>query len=130
MRANATAKGTDRLGKYQRTKGHNYERAIANVFRTLYPEDSVSRGHQTHRPDRPDVVIMTGMYGPRLWVECKVGARPNIHAAFAQATRDSARDATRDDWIRLAVTKRDREKDLVTMSLDDFMEILRAVERL
>jgi hypothetical protein len=52
------------MGKYQRTKGHNFERLVAKMFRRWWPE--ARRGYQYRDgAEAPDVV------GTPFWVECK-----------------------------------------------------------
>lgn len=73
------------MGSYQRRKGHNYEREVARKLRELLPDADVRRGRQTRRgDDEADVE------GTPFWIECKVGAAPNVWAALKQA--DAARD--------------------------------------
>ena len=59
---------------------------------------------------------------PKIWVECKVGQRPNIRAALKQAKE--ARDSSESSKLCVAVCKWDREDPIVTMSLTEFIEIL------
>lgn len=116
------------MGRSQRLKGHNYEREVANEFRTVYSHGSVRRGNQTHRADESDVLVNEGKFGPRLWIECKKGKQPNIRSALRQATEDSVKGIDRDDWMLIAVTKKDRDQSLVTLRLSDFLELLAAAE--
>lgn len=100
------------MGKYQRTKGHNFERETAKQFRELFPE--AKRGFQTRGggKEAADVEI------PFFHIECKVGKRPNPLAAYKQASEDAT------NKIPVAIIKRDREKALVVFELDVFIKIL------
>lgn len=104
------------MSKYQRTKGHSFERHVAAALRGVYPDSK--RGYQTRggTTEAPDVD------GTPWFIECKVGARPNIMAAMQQA-----RDAT-DGRPVLAVTKRDREEPLVTMELPTFLGMIECLK--
>jgi len=84
------------------------------MFREIYPE--ARRGLQYRDGSEcPDVIV------PWFWVEAKVGKRPNIPKAMEQA--DKARGSHSDLWV-LAVTKRDRERPIASMYLDEFMDLL------
>lgn len=100
------------MGKSQRTKGHNNEREVAKLFRALYPE--AKRGYQTRggTGEAPDVD------GTPFYIECKVGARPNLRAALLQAHNGT------DGRMPIAVTKFDREPRMVTLWLEDFLKIV------
>jgi hypothetical protein len=104
------------MGKSQRTKGHAWERAVAIHFRELYPEakrgvdQSQAGGHSPDVDETP------------FWIECKVGARPNLMAALRQA---EARKNKSDRRPSLVAAKQDREEPTVTMRLVDFMRLLK-----
>lgn len=104
------------MGKRSRDKGAGFERAVADVLRILWP--NAKRGLQQTRnaKEAPDVTDTPW------WVECKVGAKPNILGAF-----DQAKDAT-DGRPVLVVTKVDRHEPLVTLTLADFVRISEAKE--
>jgi len=103
------------MGKYQRDKGHNFERATAALLRDVWPE--AKRGQQSRfGGDAPDVD------GTPYWIECKVGKRPNIRAAMAQA-----QEAT-DGRTCIVVSHKDRERTMVTMGFETFLELVGASE--
>lgn len=104
------------MGAYQRTKGHNFERWVAKIFRPLFP--ATKRGYQARDGTKaaPDVD------GTPWYIECKVGAHPNIRAAVLQAK------AGTDGRPVLVVTRRDHEEPLSTMILSDFMVLLQRLE--
>ena len=101
-------------GAYNRKKGADFERELVHVFRKIFDADDVKRGLQYRSGQEcPDVEM------PIFWPECKRMKRPNIRAAYQQAT-----DACPEHRVALAITKANREETLVTMSLDDFIEIV------
>lgn len=106
------------MGKSQRTKGHNEERAVARDLREIYPD--AKRGYQTRggTAEAPDV---DGT--PWFW-ECKVGQRPNPRRALLQAT------AATDGRVPVASTKVDRQPRMVSLWYDDWLVICRELERL
>ena len=104
------------MGKAQREKGARFERFVANELKPVFGERTIRSSGQCFSGDtRADVDC------PKLWVECKVGKRPNIKAGLEQA--EEARAASGADKICVAVCKWDREKPTITMRLEDFVEI-------
>ena len=104
------------MGKSQRVMGHQWERDVAILLRPVYP--LASRGLQ-YKMDRPVPDVDNTDY----WVECKVGAAPNIRAAFKQSERD--KEQASDLRPPLVVTKRHYERPVASMYLDDFINLLR-----
>ena len=101
-------------GAYNRKKGANFERELTHVFRKVFPGEDVKRGLQYRSGmECPDVEC------PLLWVEAKRMKRPNIRAAYKQAV-----GACPKGRIAVAITKANREETLVTMSLEDFTEVM------
>lgn len=103
------------MGARSRRKGHDFEREIARRLRVIFPTSR--RGIQSRfgGKEGSDVLV------PFFAIECKVGARPNIAAAMEQAIRDAAPTL----WPTV-ISKRDREEPLVTMRLDDWLELVGA----
>lgn len=99
------------MGKYQRTKGHNFERLIAIILRPLWPEAKRGLQSQSYVGKPPDV-DETPYY-----IECKKGARTNIKAAIRQAQDNT------DGRPVLAITRDDKCEILVTMTMDTFLKI-------
>ncbi len=56
---------------------------------------------------------------PLFHIECKRQKQPNIAAAFAQSNEDCPKGKT-----PIAVTKKDRGPTLVTMTIEDFLQIV------
>lgn len=102
------------MSAMQRRKGHGFEREVAAAFREVFG-DEVRRGLQYRDgADCPDVVV------PCFWVECKRGKRTNLKAALRQAQEVSGKGV----WP-IAVCRDDGEKATVTMSLEDFLDLLK-----
>lgn len=101
------------MGRGQVEKGKRWEREVARRMREVMPDVDVRRGYQRYGADQADVEV------PALWIECKVGAKPNPRAALAQAERD----APYGRWP-VAVIKDDRGRPFVAMGLDCFLELV------
>jgi hypothetical protein len=92
-------------GKTARRKGHNFEREIANLLKTYFPnakrqlEYQEGLGYDIQGTDD-------------LSIQCKVGKSFKIEKALAEAVRPK--------FIPMAITKRDRENIVVSMYWDDF----------
>ena len=101
-----------------RAKGQRAERELAAVLRT-YGYDT-RRGQQfAGGIDSPDVKGLPGIH-----IECKRVENLNIHKAYEQATRDAEGKA-----IPAVFHRRNRAPWMVTLSLEDFMEIYEAWEK-
>lgn len=101
-------------GKKSRTKGHNFERETAHLFQSLGYENA-RRGIQCR--DGAECPDVTGVGD--IWIECKVGARPNIKGAMAQAKKACG-------TLRpVAITKWDRGPTFATMDMDLFSDLMR-----
>lgn len=95
-----------------KNKGSRGERELAEKLRE-YGFDA-HRGQQfSGGYDSPDVYGLPGIH-----IECKRVERLNISEAYHQAERDAEGKA-----IPAVFHRRNREKWMVTLSLDDFMEI-------
>jgi hypothetical protein len=92
-------------GKTARRKGHNFERDVANMLKPYFPnakrqlEYQEGLGYDIQGTDN-------------LSIQCKVGKSFKIEKALAEAIRD--------DFIPIAITKRDREDIVVSMYWKDF----------
>ena len=102
-------------GRRSRSKGARWERQVARVLSDALDVDA-HRGDQRRKgSDAPDV----DWVGCKVWVEAKVGARPNIQKAIHQSI-----EAT-DGRTIVVISKKDREEPLVTMLLDDWMDLFK-----
>jgi hypothetical protein len=73
----------------QRNKGKRFERAIATVLRSYFPDAIVRRASQADRAHQSDVYIAGGPpLLSRLWLECQDAATPTPIAKLEQAERD------------------------------------------
>ena len=97
-------------------KGTAGEREIASIFRDYGYTDAHRTAQFKGGPDSPDVVGLPGIH-----CEIKRVENLNIHKAYEQAERDAEGKK-----IPAVFHRRNREKWMVTMSLDDFMEIYKA----
>ena len=105
------------MGKYQREKGARFEREVANVLKSVFGGRTTRSSGQCFSGDtRADVDC------PEIWVECKVGARPNIKAALEQA--EEAKASSGASKMCVAVCKWDRQPATATMRLEDFVKVL------
>lgn len=101
-----------------RRKGATWERELAARWAaSIYP--AAQRGPRgSQRDGEADVE------GTPWWVECKVGARPDVLGAMRQA------EAATDGRTPLVVVKRDREAPLVAMRLEAFEALVRYAQSL
>lgn len=100
-----------------RRKGAEFERTLAKMLRNYGYE--CRRGQQFSGANGDaDVVGLPGVH-----IEAKAVERLNLYDAMAQAKRDA-----REGELPAVFHKRNRCKVLVTMEIDDFMEIYREWE--
>lgn len=103
------------MGKINsRDKGARYERHIAEVLREHGYEAERGCQHSGGK-DSPDVKHnMKGIH-----LECKAVEHLNLWNALAQSERDAGTNE-----IPIVVFKRNRSKDYVALSLEDFLKIV------
>ncbi len=100
-----------------RRKGAEFERTLAKMLRSYGYE--CRRGQQFSGANGDaDVVGLPGIH-----IEAKAVERLNLYDAMAQAKRDA-----REGELPAVFHKKNRCKVLVTMEIDDFMEIYREWE--
>ena len=104
------------MGARSRRKGHRWERELVHIFAEVFGADRVRRGFQYR-----DGAECADVIAPAMWIEAKVGKLTNPRAAIRQAVAAAAGKGL---WP-VAVSKDDRTEPLVTMRLDDFMDLLR-----
>ena len=110
------------MGKYSRDKGARFEREIANRLKEVFGPRTTRSSGQCFKGDlRADVDC------PEIWVECKVGKRPNIKAALEQA--EEAEASARTGKSPVAICKWDRQEPIASMRLDYFIELLKIAYR-
>lgn len=97
-----------------RRKGKRGELALARILREHGFE--ARRGVQYHGgAESPDVIGLPGVH-----IECKRVERLDLMGAYRQAVRDAASDE-----MPAVFHKRNREPWLVTMNLEDFIQLYR-----
>ena len=110
------------MGKYQRDKGANFERYVANRLKEVFGPRTTRSSGQCFKGDlRADVDC------PEIWVECKVGKRPNIKAALEQA--EEAEAGAKTGKSPVAICKWDRQEPIASMRLDFFIELIKTAYR-
>lgn len=102
-------------GRASQRKGADGERELAAILRDYGYQ--IERGGSLSFGDKPD---LTGLQG--LHIEVKRVERLNVPEAMRQAVRDSERFG---DGIPALFHRRNRQPWLVTLRLDDFMNLYR-----
>lgn len=101
------------MGKKSRTKGHGYEREIANKLKPLFPDARRHLEYQTGAAELGIDLINTG----NLLIQCK------RYKTYVPITKiKEIKEAS--GKIPVLVTKADRQPDMVVLKLDDFLSIL------
>lgn len=101
-----------------KAKGGRGERELAHVLQG-YGYDAKRMQQFAGGVDSPDVSGLPGIH-----IECKRVERLNIMEAYRQSERDA--DGQK---IPTVFHRRNRDKWMVTLSLDDFMEIYKAWQK-
>lgn len=108
-------------GKKSRTKGHNYEREIARLFREILPDCDAKRGFQTRDGGKCEAdVVIPG--ADELHVECKRGKKVGYRSALKQAVSDSRE---RRALLPVVIAKDDHCEPVAHMPLEVFQVFLR-----
>jgi len=105
------------MGKAQRTKGHNFERTIANDFREIGID--ARRGRQDFSGAIEPDVVLSGretLLPMKLWIECKCGKNPPLWPALDQAIK-----AAGAEYSPLVIAHRDRGP---TIAIIEWSELL------
>ena len=102
------------MGGLSRRKGVRFEREMVLRFREAMPDTEIRRGLQARGGDE-----VADIDCPVFWPELKRGKKPNIRAALRQAA-----DAAPKGRIPVAVVRDDRADAMVTLALDDFLELV------
>jgi len=103
--------------KTQRLKGHNYERLITYELKEYFPEAITSRNGARGADQQGIDIINTGLFN----VQCKRRQNLNI---FNVLNKEMPKDAN----INLVFWKRNRLKDIVCLSKQDFYELLQILK--
>jgi len=108
-------------GKASRTKGHSYERYIAQRMREVMPSaaEQIKRGFQTRGGGAEEADVEC----PFFHVETKKGKKPNPRAALKQATEDATKSGRGN--VPVAIIGDDRQPAFVVMSLEDWLDLVK-----
>ena len=118
--AGKTKRTPQQIGRASRQKGARFELEVAQYLQAHgYPDAHRTAQHCGKTGDAGDVEGVGGLH-----VECKHVEKLNLYKAYHQAVRDS--DANGNGNIPVVIHKRNREETLVTLSLDNFIQIYSA----
>lgn len=118
--AGKTKRTPQQIGRASRQKGARFELEVAHYLQAHdYPDAHRTAQHCGKTGDAGDVEGVGGLH-----VECKHVEKLNLYNAYHQAVRDS--DANGNGNIPVVIHKRNREETLVTLSLDNFIQIYSA----
>ena len=106
------------MGAASQRKGADGERELASVLRE-YGYD-MQRGGSLSFGEVPDLVGLPGVH-----IECKRVERLNVPEAMQQAVKDSLRFR---DGMPALFHRRNRQPWLVTIRLEDFMQLYQGKE--
>ena len=105
------------IGKASKAKGVRFELEIAHFLQNHgYPDAHRTAQHCGKTGDAGDVEGVPGLH-----VECKHVEKLNLYNAYHQAVRDNS--AKGNGYIPVVIHKKNRETTLVSLSMDDFIEI-------
>lgn len=100
------------MGSASRNKGANGERELSNILRDFY-------GYETKRGmvflGQSDIIGLPGIH-----IECKRVEKLNIHNAMEQAKEEAEK---KKDGVPTVFHRRNRTQWLVTMQLEDWMDL-------
>ena len=119
-------RAASKQGRRARMKGITFERELVVKFNAELEDYHAERGLQSKGGRGKADVRLTGSV-LEFHCETKNMAKPNPRKAYAQAKRDAKFSST-----PIAITKASGEhmvSALVTMSLDDFIGLLRSIEK-
>jgi hypothetical protein len=107
------------MGKMERDKGARFEREVAVDLRPIFPR--ARRGYQRFTgQDEPDVAEV-----PPFWIECRHRKKVSALTVLKLAEKSIA-DRGAKGKMPVAVTKVDRDVAMVSMRLDDWLEVIEA----
>lgn len=106
-------------GAYARTRGHTFERAVANRLKEegLYPEAKRHLENQAAEALGFDIDNTEPYY-----IQCK----RNKQYAPITKLEEVQLNKLPDEAVPVLVTKGDRKKEVVCLYLDDFIDLLKA----
>lgn len=107
------------MGKLSRDKGKAFERWVANYFKDYGYDTRRSAQFCGNTGEAADVVGLPGIH-----IECKAQERMCLYDWMDQAKRDSSKNGRKPCVIH----KQNNKDKLVTMLLDDWIELYREWE--
>lgn len=102
------------MGKMQKTKGATFERKLAGIFRDYGYEARRTAQYCGNTGDASDVVGL-----PNIHIEAKAQEKMRLYEWMEQAVNDSQKSGN----MPAVFHKQNRKDILVTMRLDDWMQI-------
>lgn len=99
-------------GRASRNKGKRYEIELMHILRDFYGYD-VRRGYVFQHES--DVIGLPGIH-----IECKAVEKLNVREAYRQAIEEAKK---RQDGLPVVFHHKSRDGWLVTLSLEDFMDL-------
>ncbi len=109
------------MGKMQRDKGAGFERQVAGMFRDWGYKAFRTAQHMGKTGNAADVDGVPGLH-----IECKAVEKMRLYEWIAQADRDNK--ASKKDAIPVVIHKANYKPVLVTMHIEDFIEMYKEWE--
>ncbi len=116
------------MSRYERRKGADFEREIADQLRRALPDSHVTRGQQGRggRHGVPDLMVDRADTGSGwLGVECRKGKPGNV--PLLPKLRQAIRDCEGTGRVPLAVVREDRGEALAVVRYADLSDLLDAL---
>jgi len=105
-------------GKYNRQKGHNYERQICRELNEYFPGAVTARAGASGEDPKGIDIVNTGMFN----IQTKARQNLNLFDVLFGEMPDS-------ENINIVFWKRNRQKDIVVMDKESFYELLEVLRR-
>lgn len=102
------------MGAMSKHKGASFERQIANIFKDRGFKARRSAQYCGNSGEAADVIGVDGIH-----IECKAQERMHLYDWMAQAERDANGSGN----IPVVIHKQNRKPILVTMKLDDWLDM-------
>ncbi len=109
------------LGSRRRTKGHNYERQIAQDYRDL--GYTAERAIQSRGAEKCDVNVAELPF----WIECECAIKPSAFRKLQQAQRDRKEGQPIVLHLKKACGKGTKAEEVVVLEKEYWYQILEAL---
>jgi hypothetical protein len=103
-------------GKYNRKKGHDYERQVAKEMRQFFPDAKTARDGARGEDPRGVDLVNTGMFN----IQCKARQSLNSFSVLKEMPDDHN--------LNVMFWKRNREREIVVLDKEDFYELLQILK--